>query len=78
MLGEFSCGLLGCVLNRIAEIYPFRANEYLAWRANLLEIADERAPLNLQVEYFIDYSGGSMVPDLDELIALVKSKHREC
>ena len=48
-----------------------------AWRANTLEFADEKAPLNLQVEYFIEHSGGQMVTDLDELIALAqKFRHQ--
>ncbi len=39
-----------------------------AWHASLLRLQEERPPLNLPIEYFIEHSGGRVCTNFDGLI----------
>ena len=76
-----SCPLVVAVLDgtdvdsgTAAEIgYAFaRGKRIVGYRGDLRQAAEnEGCTINLQVEYFIDASGGEIVPTLDELVRIL-------
>jgi len=60
-----------------AGVHPgwamMRRRPIFAWRTDWRETGEEGATVNLQVEYWIELSGGVIVPSLDELYSVVGS-----